>query len=81
MRRRGARLHNPDSGQYCSFKYQNAILDRFQVSFSLASAQWIIAHFAFDAAGVPAMAARYHPFFEEFVKYSLMKARLLLRGE
>ena len=67
--------------QCCSLKYPNAILDRFQVSFPLARSQSIIAHLAFDAAGVPAMAARHHTFFEELVKYSLMKAGLLLRGE
>jgi hypothetical protein len=51
------------------------------VSFTLAQSQSIIAHFAFDAAGVPAMAARLHPFFEDLVKYSLMKDDFLLRGE
>ena len=51
--------------QYCSLKYPNAILDRLQVSFPLASSQSIIAHLAFDATGVPAMAARHQPFFED----------------
>jgi hypothetical protein len=56
-------------------------MDRLQVCFSLARTQSIIAHLAFDAAGVPAMAARYHTFFEDLVKYSLMKDGFLPRGE
>jgi hypothetical protein len=51
------------------------------VCFSIAGSQSIIAHLAFDAARVPAMAARDHPFFEELVKYGLMKDGFLPREE
>ena len=57
------------------------MLNGLQVCFSLARSQSIIAHFPFDAARVPALTAGYHPFFEELVKYSLMKSDFLLRGE
>ena len=57
------------------------MLNGLQVSFSLAHSQSITTHLAFDGAGVPAMATRYHAFFEKLVEYGLMKSDFLLRGE
>ena len=57
------------------------MLNGLQVSFSLARSQSIIAHLAFEAARIPSVATRYNAFFENLVKYSLMKSDFLLRGE
>jgi hypothetical protein len=62
------------------YKYPNAISDRLQVSFSLTRSQSIIAHLAFDDLGLPAMVARHHAFFEDLIKYGIMKDGFLPRA-
>ena len=47
----------------------------------MAWAKRKVAHLPLHAARVPAVAARYDAFFEEFVQYLLMKRFPMLRGE
>jgi hypothetical protein len=67
--------------QYCSLKYLDAILDGFDMFFPFPTPQWVIAHLAFDASRIPAMATRHNAFFKDFIQNGFMKSRFLLRGE